>query len=315
METALHRLGLVVVGILMIVCLALLPPLVTAAMSQTNPSNSGTVGTFDAFSTNSNAVARGMSGIGSAAQQVGGTAVTTTRSISYGAVHVIGSTVSFGAAIGTGIGNGALAIVRGIGTGIVITVQLPGNVLRHVSNVSVGNSLIKPADHEQTPAIDTSVYAFAPQQTVQLAAAKPVAAVKKPTAVSPTVHWPIHGAITTLFGVPEPPYQPIHTGIDISDGAAAGVTPVHPYRAGTVIDTIYSSSGLGNHVIVDHGGGITSVYGHLDSIAVKKGQAVSINSVLGHEGTTGVSTGVHLHFEVRVNDTPVNPFDYISGRP
>ena len=68
-------------------------------------------------------------------------------------------------------------------------------------------------------------------------------------------------------------------------------------------------------MIVDHGNGVTSVYGHLARISVSVGQEVDSSSVLGYEGTTGVSTGVHLHFEIRVNGQAANPHQFISGQP
>jgi murein DD-endopeptidase MepM/ murein hydrolase activator NlpD len=68
-------------------------------------------------------------------------------------------------------------------------------------------------------------------------------------------------------------------------------------------------------VIVDHGNGVTSVYAHMDSIAVKTGQEVGLDTVLGIEGTTGVSTGPHLHLEIRVNGQAANPRQFIDGNP
>lgn len=316
----------------MFVCLALLPSLASAATSrmQSPGSNLGIGGSFDVLSgdmaSSSNAVTRGFYGVSSATQQTGEAIMDTTRSITDGVASVGSATLGLGSTVVSGVtsgvfgvfrmaGSGAFAVVRGIGNGVLFVVRLPGNAVRHASAVTLGSAIIKPADNRQAETIDTSLYAFAPQPTATLAAAKqtPVATTAKPT--SQRVVWPMHGAVTTLFGVPEPPYQPIHTGIDISDGAAPGVTPIHPFKAGIVTATIYSYSGLGNHVIVDHGSGLTSVYAHLDSIAVKKGQKVTTTSTVGREGTTGVSTGVHLHFEIRVNGTPVDPRNYISGHP
>jgi murein DD-endopeptidase MepM/ murein hydrolase activator NlpD len=127
--------------------------------------------------------------------------------------------------------------------------------------------------------------------------------------------WPIHGAITTNFGVPHWPYQATHTGLDISDGQASGVTPVKPFRPGRVVDVVASGSGLGNHVVVDHGQGVTSVYAHLASISVKVGQKVAQGTTLGLEGSTGASTGTHLHFEIRVHGRAADPHRFINGQP
>jgi murein DD-endopeptidase MepM/ murein hydrolase activator NlpD len=82
-----------------------------------------------------------------------------------------------------------------------------------------------------------------------------------------------------------------------------------------VIVVIRSNSGFGNHVIVDHGNGLTSLYGHMYATAVQVGQVVDKNTVLGYEGTTGASTGVHVHFEIDLNSQPVNPHLYVTGHP
>jgi murein DD-endopeptidase MepM/ murein hydrolase activator NlpD len=168
----------------------------------------------------------------------------------------------------------------------------------------------------QVPIIDPGAAA---QTAAQATTSGPVptatASAVQNTAPDSAVAWPIHGEITTQFGVPEPPFQPLHTGLDISDGKARGTTPVHPFKAGRVAGVIHTSSGLGNHVIVDHGDGLTSIYAHLNSTTVQTGQTVDLNTVLGYEGTTGASTGVHLHFEIRVNGQAVDPHGYIGGQP
>jgi murein DD-endopeptidase MepM/ murein hydrolase activator NlpD len=133
--------------------------------------------------------------------------------------------------------------------------------------------------------------------------------------LSTAVAWPIHGQITTYFGVYHMPYQPTHTGLDISTGRRAGVMPVHPFKAGVVTQVIHSNKSLGNHIVIDHGGGLTSVYGHLYSISVQLGQTVDLNTELGREGTTGVSTGPHVHFEIKQDGVYQNPLKYVPGRP
>lgn len=184
-------------------------------------------------------------------------------------------------------------------------------LVSHMTNVG---SLITPAntDNKPVPVIDEGY------STVPLAKATklPLKTISKSAPkVDVTPQWPIHGAITTLFGVPELPYEAIHTGLDIADGAAPGVTPIRPFKPGRVAQVIHSGLGLGNHVVVDHGNGMTSVYGHMDSTSVSVGQWVDEKTVLGLEGETGVATGVHLHFEIRINGTAVNPLNYINGRP
>ncbi len=128
--------------------------------------------------------------------------------------------------------------------------------------------------------------------------------------------WPEQGPITQGFGCtpyqfenydPNCPSRHFHTGIDI--GAPWG-TPVGAGDAG-IAYTYYSGYGYGNHVIVVHGNGWISLYGHLASFAVGNGQAVGRGQTIGYEGSTGNSTGPHLHFEVRLNDTPVDPLHYL----
>jgi len=128
--------------------------------------------------------------------------------------------------------------------------------------------------------------------------------------------WPEQGPITQGFGCTTYPFEPwdpncathhFHTGIDI--GAGWG-TPVGAGDAG-IAYTYYSSYGYGNHVIIVHGNGWVSVYGHLASFAVGNGQPVGRGQVIGYEGSTGNSTGPHLHFEIRLNDVPQNPLQYL----
>lgn len=135
------------------------------------------------------------------------------------------------------------------------------------------------------------------------------------SSLSGTSVWPIHGRVTTEFGAPDYPYQSHHTGIDITSARPAGVIQVAAFRDGTVMQVVHSGSGLGNHVVIDHGGGITSVYGHLYSISTFIGQQVHTGDYIGTEGSTGASTGPHVHFEIRVNGVPQNPRHFLSGNP
>jgi len=138
---------------------------------------------------------------------------------------------------------------------------------------------------------------------------------------------PMGGAIEQGFGPSslsfEPPvsrnghfFEHFHTGIDIS---APEGTAVHAAAAGRVILAASSTGdggqlvGYGRYVAISHGNGFTTVYGHLDSINVKVGQQVDQGTVIGHEGSTGNSTGPHLHFETRVNGSAVDPAPYLKG--
>jgi murein DD-endopeptidase MepM/ murein hydrolase activator NlpD len=116
--------------------------------------------------------------------------------------------------------------------------------------------------------------------------------------------WPVSGPITSGFGMR---WGRMHEGIDI---AGSSGTPIAAAAAGTVIVAGWSG-GYGNLVVVDHGGGISTAYAHNSSIAVSVGETVGQGTVLAGMGTTGHSTGVHCHFEVRVNGVAVNPLSYL----
>jgi septal ring factor EnvC (AmiA/AmiB activator) len=101
----------------------------------------------------------------------------------------------------------------------------------------------------------------------------------------------------------------MHTGVDM--GAAAG-TPIHAAGSGVVAYSGWKS-GYGWTVIIDHGSGLATLYGLCSSLLVSTGETVSRGQVIARVGSTGLSTGNHLHFEVRINGEPVDPVPYISG--
>lgn len=210
-------------------------------------------------------------------------------------------------------GTGLAVAGRAVAGSAVFVFRLPGKGIHLVSKISLVSTVIRPADHAQVPIIDPD----SPELVAAIAALPPT----KDNGQQPVPNsnigpaWPIHGVITTEFGVAHWPYQPTHTGLDISDAKAPGITPVRPFRPGKVAEVVHSNSGLGNHVVVDHGNGVTSVYAHLASTSVQVGQAVDLATILGLEGTTGLSTGTHLHFEIRVNGQAANPHQFISGQP
>jgi len=116
--------------------------------------------------------------------------------------------------------------------------------------------------------------------------------------------WPVNGVLTSGYG---PRWGRMHTGIDI---AAPSGTPIRAAKAGEVIFTGWLG-GYGNAVIIDHGDGIATLYGHQSRIGCAEGQVLNQGDVLGFVGTTGHSTGNHLHFEVRVDAQPRNPRPYL----
>jgi len=116
--------------------------------------------------------------------------------------------------------------------------------------------------------------------------------------------WPVSGPVTSPFGMR---WGRMHTGIDI------GVPYGTPIRAAASGQVIYAGwmDGYGNLVFIDHGRGISTGYAHQSRIAVSNGQAVTQGQVIGYVGCTGHCFGPHLHFEVRVNGTPVDPLAYL----
>ncbi|MDR1042503.1 MAG: peptidoglycan DD-metalloendopeptidase family protein [Clostridiales Family XIII bacterium] len=124
--------------------------------------------------------------------------------------------------------------------------------------------------------------------------------------------WPVNGAVSSGFGSRIHPIsgsRRMHTGIDIS--APTG-TPVHAASDGVVVKSANGwNGGYGNIVIIDHGSGITTLYGHNSSLAAAVGATVKRGDVIAYVGSTGNSTGPHCHFEVRVNGTPQNPMGWL----
>ena len=101
---------------------------------------------------------------------------------------------------------------------------------------------------------------------------------------------------------------PGHRGIDFPSPQG---TPVMAAESGTVTTVLYSNKSYGNRVIIDHGNGISTLYGHNSSISVSLGQKVSKGQTIAGVGSTGRSTGNHVHFEIRINGKPINPTSYV----
>lgn len=118
---------------------------------------------------------------------------------------------------------------------------------------------------------------------------------------------PVNGTVTSRFGTVSSVRSSSHTGLDISTSRGTGIRPI---ANGTVVFASYKGS-YGNLVIIDHGNGVQSYYAHCNAIYVSNGQAVDTNSVIAAVGSTGNSTGPHLHLEIRINGVPVNPQSYI----
>ncbi len=122
--------------------------------------------------------------------------------------------------------------------------------------------------------------------------------------------WPVHARITSPFGWRFHPvlgYSRMHTGIDLGVGSG---TPVHAAKSGKVIIAGWMG-GYGNVVVIDHGGGMSTLYGHNSRLDVSVGQTIEQGQVISHSGSTGLSTGPHLHFEIRVDGNPQDPKKFL----
>ena len=131
-----------------------------------------------------------------------------------------------------------------------------------------------------------------------------------PATNSGAMIWPLTGPITSEFGWRSHPIfggQRFHSGIDI--GGDYGL-PIHAAQSGIVSHAGWID-GYGNTVMIEHGGGIVTLYGHNENLAVDVGQYVNQGDVIAYCGSTGNSTGPHCHFEVRLNGEPVSPFNYL----
>ena len=122
--------------------------------------------------------------------------------------------------------------------------------------------------------------------------------------------WPVEGKVTSSFGERDDPFNgegTFHAGVDISAGFGE---PIHATADG-VVEFADRTSGYGREVIIDHGHGVKTVYGHMSGFAITVGDEVRRGQVIGYIGMSGRSTGPHVHYEVRIQNVPVNPHKYL----
>ena len=183
--------------------------------------------------------------------------------------------------------------------------------------IAVVGALPAGSGHETKPAVEHTIDAAAALPVVAEKAAYPDDRQSYPEGqevsrsdAAPSLTWPAPGAITSPFGGGRH-----HPGIDI-DGVTGD--PVTAAGTGTVVQAGAAPagySGYGNVVMIDHGGGIATLYAHLSRVDVALGQAVQQGHQIGAIGATGFATGDHLHFEVRVANAPVDPMPWLPARP
>lgn len=126
--------------------------------------------------------------------------------------------------------------------------------------------------------------------------------------------WPVLGHITDSFGERLDPFSgegAFHTGVDVASDYGA---PVHATADG-IITIAENHAGYGRLVVIDHGFGITTWYAHLSSFSAVPGARVKRGEVVGYTGISGRSTGPHVHYEVRMNNAPINPWRYMRATP
>lgn len=132
-------------------------------------------------------------------------------------------------------------------------------------------------------------------------------------AVVPSL-WPVVGEITGHFGERLDPFSgegAFHAGLDIASHYGDEIRAT----ADGVVEAVGRRSGYGRLIVIDHGFGVTTWYGHLSGFNAEVGMSVKRGDVIGYEGQSGRSTGPHLHYEVRIYNTPVNPWRYLRNTP
>lgn len=141
--------------------------------------------------------------------------------------------------------------------------------------------------------------------------------VAAPSDGSTKLAWPLpayplgKGYVSSPYGRRTSPYTGFHKGVDLSGGGVYGAG-IAAAEAGTVISVYYEAGGYGNVFYIDHGNGVVTRYAHCSAVLVSVGQTVKRGETVGRVGSTGYSTGPHLHFEVRINGEHVNPMPYIT---
>ena len=161
---------------------------------------------------------------------------------------------------------------------------------------------------EDTSTIVASLYKQKVVQKTQTAVAASANATSATAKVNIGISFikPTSGTISSRYGSR---WGRTHKGLDI---AASTGTPIKAAASGTVTAAGWNNGGYGNLIVISHGNGVQTYYGHCSSISVKVGQTVSAGDVIGKVGSTGRSTGPHLHFEIRVNGTAYNPLNYVN---
>jgi len=182
--------------------------------------------------------------------------------------------------------------------GVTTSDIMSANDLANANQIKIGQQLIIPGANKAAAAsgvasVSRQSRSLAAIITGQGASAEPVAGSK--------MNWPVRGTITQY-------YSWRHNGLDIANKTG---TPIYAAAAGTVTEATWNAGGYGYYIIIDHGGGLKTRYAHLSKFATRVGDQVAKGQNIGFVGSTGNSTGPHLHFEVMVYGRRYNPFSYL----
>lgn len=178
------------------------------------------------------------------------------------------------------------------------------NTLTQLKVAKVTEYQTKKAEEEKALAAQKRK-AFVANQAMSIATTTTVGATGSLNGMALSI--PVNGSISSRFGSRSSSRSSMHTGLDISTSLGTGIRPI---TSGTVVYAGYKGS-YGNLVIIDHGNGIQSYYAHCSNIYVSQGQAVDSGTTISAVGSTGNSTGPHLHLEIRIGGSPVNPQNYL----
>jgi len=193
--------------------------------------------------------------------------------------------------------------------------NLPANALQNADDIKAGATILLPGNIQPppppAPVVRPLLVPASPPIVRSSGGGASASAAPAPTAAVAHFIWPVQGPITQGFGVPELGVGAPHTGIDIGLYGRDG-TPIAAAAGGTVIFSGGDACcGYGYYVIVQHSGGFTTLYGHLSRRGVSVGDSVNQGETVGYAGSTGFSTGTHLHFEMHLNGQLVNPLNYL----
>ena len=189
-------------------------------------------------------------------------------------------------------------------TGLIVAEEQRQAAIREAARIQAERERVAREEEERRQA-QLAALARGEAPAEEPAVSRAEAALVSAPSTGTSLTWPVSGTVTSGFG---PRWGRQHNGIDI---AANTGTSVASAGSGTVIAAGFSG-GFGQRVLVDHGGGLVTLYAHLNSINVTTGQSVSAGSSIGTVGCTGSCTGPHLHFETRVGGVAYDPYNYLS---